>query len=322
MLWAVSRLRAGERLTAGRLAERFEVDVRTAYRDFDFLRDRLDAPIAFDARRRTYFLTDASYNLPPLTLTQGELLGLFFAERVVRQYRGTPYEAALQAALRKLQLALPDEIQVDANPLEGFLSLDLGPIVAPQPEIFRRVVEALVNRRQLRMRYKSLSRGRTDERTVEPYRVYNLQGLWYLAALDHKRSAVRDFALHRIESAAVLDETYVIDPRFDFERYMADSFGIEKGARPVNVAIRFGPRQARWIRERHWHPTAKIQERFDGGCVLRMKVAGLAEVKRWVMQFGAEAEVLSPKALRREVAADLRAAWRQYANHGHVQGRR
>jgi predicted DNA-binding transcriptional regulator YafY len=39
--------------------------------------------------------------------------------------------------------------------------------------------------------------------------------------------------------------------------------------------------------------------------VLRLRVAGLEEVKRWVMQFGPEAEVLAPKRLREEVAASL-----------------
>ena len=39
--------------------------------------------------------------------------------------------------------------------------------------------------------------------------------------------------------------------------------------------------------------------------MLRLRVAGLGEVKRWVMQFGDEAEVLAPQRLRQEVAARL-----------------
>jgi predicted DNA-binding transcriptional regulator YafY len=84
----------------------------------------------------------------------------------------------------------------------------------------------------------------------------------------------------------------------------------------VEVAIRFAPRQARWIRERRWHPSARVQDAIDGGCVLRMRVAGLGEVKRWVLQFGAEAEVLKPASLRREVVGELERARGVYGERG------
>ena len=52
---------------------------------------------------------------------------------------------------------------------------------------------------------------------------------------------------------------------------MADAFGVQKGGKPVSVSIRFAPRQARWIRERRWHKTARVQEQTGGGLVLHLK---------------------------------------------------
>ena len=63
---------------------------------------------------------------------------------------------------------------------------------------------------------------------------------------------------------------------------MADAFAIQKGEKPVAVSIRFAPRQARWIRERRWHKTARVQERLDGGLVLQLRVAETSEIRRWV----------------------------------------
>jgi predicted DNA-binding transcriptional regulator YafY len=211
---------------------------------------------------------------------------------------------------------LPEEVQVMPDTLEGFLAVDLGPIATPDAEIFRRIVDALTRRRRVLMRYSSHASGRTLDRTADPYRVYNLRGDWYLAAWDHLRKEVRDFALHRIRSVHVLDESSVIDPRFRFEHYMRDAFSIEKGPRLARVTIRFSPRQARWIRERQWHPTARIHERRDGTCVLTMKVGGLGEVRRWAMQFGPDAEILSPRRLRRETQRQLSAALQLYKRSG------
>ena len=189
-------------------------------------------------------------------------------------------------------------MQVLPDRILSYLSLDLGPLPQGDVAVFRKVTEALSRRRRLLVRYRSLSSGRTLDRLIEPYRVFNLKGDWYVAAFDHRRRAVRDFALHRIRKAVLTEEPYQRDPAFDFKTYMADAFSIEKGGPPVNVAIRFAPRQARWIRERRWHRSARTQDGLDGGCVLRMSVAVTSELRRWVMQFGEEAEVLGPRSFR------------------------
>jgi predicted DNA-binding transcriptional regulator YafY len=299
-------------LRAPDLARRWEVAVRTAYRDLEFLRNEWNAPVEYDRSRRTYVLTQPTFAFPSVDLSEGELLALFFAEKVVAQYRGTPYGEELSKAIGKLARLLPDEVRISPGPLDTFLSLDLGPVAAPDGRVFSAVVEALCRRRRLSIRYRSHASGRTLDRTIEPYRVFNHRGDWYVAAWDHRRGEVRDFALHRIRRVVPLDETYEIDPGFRFERYSADAFGIEKGDRPVEVRIRFAPRQARWIREKRWHRTARVQDDMDGGCTLALKVTGLGEVKRWVMQFGDEAEVLAPRSLRDEVRRQLARALKRY----------
>src|SRR5262245_51691794 len=101
LMWALSRLRSGRRLTAVEIARECEVDVRTAYRDMDLLRDDWRVPLEYDRERRSYRLTEPLADLPPITLSQGELVALYFAEKVVEQYRGTPFEADLVSAFRK-----------------------------------------------------------------------------------------------------------------------------------------------------------------------------------------------------------------------------
>jgi predicted DNA-binding transcriptional regulator YafY len=304
------------------VAKEFGVAVRTAYRDLDFLRDQCRAPLEYDRSGQSYVLTEPTYSLPLVTLSRGELVALIFAEKVLRQYRGTPYERELTSAFRKIEQFLPEEVTINPRMLEGALSIDLGPVAVPEAEVFRVVVDSLLARRTLRIRYASFSGGKTLERRVEPYRVFGLKGDWYVAAYDHRRGEVRDFSLARIRSASPLDDRYEIPPDFRFEDYMRDSFAIEKGSRAVNVAIRFAPRQARWIRERRWHATHRIQEQLNGGCVLRMKVSGLGEVKRWVMQFGAEAEVIAPRALRDDVAREMRKAANAYGLGARSRGKR
>ncbi|HVO12372.1 MAG TPA: WYL domain-containing protein, partial [Vicinamibacteria bacterium] len=290
----------------------FEVNVRTAYRDIDFLRDEWRVPLEFDREKNTYRLTEPLVDLPAVTISEGELLSLFFAEKVVAQYRGTPFEADLKSAFRKIEDLLPGKVSVSPSSLDDYLSFDPGPLHAPDAALFRDLLSALRLRRALLVRYRSLSSNRTRQRRIHPYHVFNHRGDWYVAAWDEPRKAVRIFALHRIRRATLTTERYEIPTGFSFRSYMADAFAVQKGEKPVGVAIRFAPRQARWIRERRWHPTARLQEQLDGGVVLHLRIAETSEIRRWVMQFGPEAEVLKPESLRKEVAKDLAAALAAY----------
>lgn len=312
LLWALGRLRVGGSLTAPELARAFEISVRTAYRDLDVLRDDWCVPLAFDQHKGTFVLTEPTVLVAPVTLTRGEVVSLFFAERVLRQYRGTPFEADLTAAFRKIQEMLPEDVSISPDTLDAALSLDLGPVHTPDVAVFTDLLHALRLRCTALVRYHSLNSGRTTDRRLRPYHVFNHRGDWYVAAWDEQRLSVRDFALHRMRRVTVTTEQYQVPTDFDIGQYLTRAFAIEKGERPIDVTIRFAPRHARWIRERQWHSTARIQESIDGGCVLRMRVGGLSEVQRWVLQFGPEAEVLHPSSLRRHVADALEVALRMY----------
>ena len=168
-----------------------------------------------------------------MALSQGELVALYFAEKVLAQYRGTPFERDLESAFRKIQELLPQEVRVSPAKLDDFLSFDAGPLHTPDAEVFRAVLAALRLRRRVLIRYRSLSSDRTTERRVHPYHVFNHRGDWYLAAFDEARKDVRIFALHRIRRATPTTGSYELPPDFSFAKYMADAFGVQKGDKPV-----------------------------------------------------------------------------------------
>jgi predicted DNA-binding transcriptional regulator YafY len=311
-MWALRQLRAGRPLRATDLSREWEVSVRTAYRDLDYLRDEWRVGLEYDRQEKTYRLTEAIGALPLVSVSSGELLALYFADKVVRQYRGTPFEADLASAFHKMQELMAEDVRVSPASLDDYLSLDLGPVNTPDAQVFRDVLTAYRLRRVALIRYKSLSSNRTADRRMHPYHIFNLRGNWYVAAWDLRRQQVRDFALHRIRRITLTTETYDVPRSFDFRRYMAEAFAIEKGGKPVEVSIRFAARQARWIRERKWHRSARMQEEIDGSLVLRLKVPLSSELQRWVLQFGSEAEVLAPAALRKAVGEELKRALAAY----------
>ena len=71
------------------------------------------------------------------------------------------------------------------------------------------------------------------------------------------------------------------------------------------VRVRISPDWARWVGEKIWHESQKITKLPNGGLEMTFRVAGLDEIKRWILSFGPEAQVLEPLSLRQMVCADL-----------------
>lgn len=295
--WFHSQVQAGRYPNASLLSERFEISQRTAYRDISFLRDRFCAPLRFDRQRNGFIYADKSFTLPGLMLTEGELVAIFLAERVLEQYRGTPYERYLRTAFQKLCQLLPEHVSLDVCSFEA-LSFELGPTRPVELEIYSNVLKAIQDNAQLLIRYYAASRGKESKRIVDPYHLHNMAGDWYLIAFDQKRKGMRDFALSRIRAIEPTGKTFQIRPDFNRANYLRNHFAGYRGGEPIEAVIRFDSYQARWIREKQWPGEIGREEKSDGTFILKLMVPNLEAVMRWVMQYGSHAEVLEPKELR------------------------
>jgi predicted DNA-binding transcriptional regulator YafY len=104
-------------------------------------------------------------------------------------------------------------------------------------------------------------------------------------------------------SVSLTNRPFEIPEDFDIEAFTRTAFNMIWGE-IQEVKIRFSAAQAPYIRERTWHPSQKIKTEPNGSIILSLIVAGLGEVKFWLIGFGAEAEVLEPAELRDEVKAE------------------
>ena len=106
---------------------------------------------------------------------------------------------------------------------------------------------------------------------------------------------------------------FVRRPEFDLDAYLRQSLHLQRGQEQVTVRSRFSAYQARWVRERQYHPSQQIEELPDGGLILTAQVAGTEEVKRWLMGYGADVEVLEPAALREQIRQEIEILQKIYA---------
>jgi predicted DNA-binding transcriptional regulator YafY len=307
-------IRAGELPNAQTLARELEVTSRTVQRDLQFLRDRLRAPLAFDAARNGYVYTDSSYRLPFYRLTEGELIALLLAERLLQEYRHTPYAEALAHAFQKMTAAVPDTVTIDLAHLAEAYSFRHKAVDTGDLDRFAALDRAIRDGRQLELLYWTASRDVTSRRVVDPYHLASVDGDWFLIGYCHLREEVRMFSPGRIKELRQTGVRFERPLDFCITDYLDVGFRAIRGTGlPREVRLRFTPAVACYIRERRWHATQKLADQPDGGVVVTLRVNHTLEVKRWALSFGSDCEVLEPPELREEIVAESVRLSQRYA---------
>jgi len=93
--------------------------------------------------------------------------------------------------------------------------------------------------------------------------------------------------------------------------FMRDSFKVMHDELHT-VKVRISPGWARWVGEKIWHESQNAKRNGDGSLEITFRVAGLDEIKRWVLSFGPEVVVLEPLKLKEMVRKDLSQNLAQY----------
>jgi proteasome accessory factor B len=302
MLRIHQALQAGGFPNASKLAREAEVSTKTIHRDIEFMRDRLNLPIEFASGTNGYFYTGAVRDFPTMQITEGELFALVVAEKALQQYRGTSFEKPLLSAIRMMEQALPDTISLNLADIERTISFRTRAEPILNLDIFDALAKAVAQRQQLKLFYRKPGQP-TEPRLVDAYHLANINGEWYLFAYDHVREDLRTFVPARIQSVQPTGKTFERPQKFSLEKRLRDSFGVHAGEGDFEVVIRFNPCAADYIREKKWHPSQRLRDLEAGGAELKMKLSSLAEVQRWVLSWGGDAEVLKPKELVEAVRA-------------------
>jgi predicted DNA-binding transcriptional regulator YafY len=312
MLRIHQALQAGGFPNATTLARALEVSTKSIQRDLDFMRDRLDLPIAYDAARFGYRYTEAVKAFPTLQITEGELVALVVAEKALQQYRGTSFEKPLLSAIRKMEQSLPDTISVNLADVDQTISFRTRAEPVLDLQIFDTLAKAVAHRQQVEITYRKPGQRQAERRLIDPYHLANINGEWFLFAHDHLRDDLRTFVPARIQAIKPTGKTFPRPQKFSLEKRLHGSFGVRSGHGDYDVILRFNPRAADYVREKKWHETQRLRNLRDGGVELSLRLSGLEEVARWVLSWGGDAKVVKPRELAHAVRA---AANRLLRNH-------
>jgi len=212
LISALLLLQQKGQVTAAEVATELEISTRTARRDLEALA-MSGVPLYSQAGRGGGWRLIGGAKTDLTGLSSNEARALFLA--LGHQGATNPM---LEAALRKLVVALPEGFRDDAVAATEAIRVDptgwsqIGP--APQPMFVDVMSEAVIAGRQVDMRYATPGNEATN-RTVHPLGLVTKRGIWYLVANTDR--GIRTFRLSRVERVDVLDEAVERPDDFDLD---------------------------------------------------------------------------------------------------------
>lgn len=288
------------------LSKRLGVSTKTIQRDIEFMRFEYDAPVEFSKQRSGYYYSDEKYRLNPLKIDVSDLLAVAVTDKVLQEYRHTPYAKYFRQFYGKLQNLFDEKISIDVRDLDSILSFQVGPVRNVDEKIMETVTAALRERRIISVRYYTGYSGVESDREIEVYHIRNYHGDWYIIGYCHKGKQIKIFAVSRIRKAKLTNRYFDVPEEFDVKEYFKGSFGIYESKKNYKIKLKIMNESVRYIQEKEWHRSQKIRKMKDGTIVMELKLNSLAEIFVWVLALGADCEVMEPEELREMVVEECR----------------
>lgn len=271
-------LQSRKKITAQEIADRFEVSLRTVYRDIRTL-ETAGVPVCGEAGRG-YALVDG-FKLPPVMFDPLEAISLIIAEKFVPVNTDQILVNAYDSALTKIKAVLDDEAKANAERLTQSVVLR-DPNQKPREQFLSELFAAVASKLVLCIEYQKNDGSVAEWREIEPTGCYYHFENWYCIAWCRLRKDYRTFKVKRIKNVKETNEhfqgnhpsveTYLKKEAQDHDQHL--------------VEISFPKHMVEYIEnDRYMFGLLGKEEEADGMVKMRFMVGDYYMIARWLLRF-------------------------------------
>lgn len=291
------QLQSKKIVKAQELADRFEVSLRTIYRDIRTL-EASGVPIYGEAGIG-YSLVDG-YRLPPVMFTREEASSFIAAEKLMQKFIDKELGQHYQSAMFKLKSVLQNSDKDWVSSIESNVLIQptMGNLFNENvPNAMVILFKSIADKTQVKLNYQAFEAETSSERTIEPVGIFHDHNNWYVLGFCHLRNDYRQFRADRIE------EIQKTNFPFTKEHQPLETFLDKENTCPtIKVRLLVDKKISKFLAsEKKYH-----------GFVAQKNVGDLVEMTflsrdiengfaRWFLMFGDYATILEPDRLKERV---------------------
>lgn len=281
-------------VTAQEIADRFEISLRTVYRDIRAL-EEAGVPLGAEAGTG-YFIMDG-YHLPPVMFSQEEANALVLGSKLIEEQTDSSIKKHFNEAMFKIKSVLKSDEKDGLERLESQIRVASIPRQESEdfPNNFLATIQnALIEQKVLSFKYFSNYTGDFNDRQVEPIGLTFYGNHWHLLAYCRLRKAPRDFRVDRLVKLTMLDEVFEISKEL-MNQFMAQ---LMQGTELSEVVIGVEKRLAHIVSNQKFYQGFVSEIENDGYVEMKFLVPSLEYFSRWLVSMGDATKIIEPESLR------------------------
>ncbi len=293
----LTQLQAKRLVKASEIAKRFNISLRTVYRDMRAL-EETGVPILGEAGMG-YSLVEG-YRLPPIMFTKEEALAFLMAEKIVEKITDKHNSQQIQSAMFKIKAVLrtaEKEVLDDVAENIEIVKKRNSLVAKGQSNALQTILGSVSDRKVLSILYTTFVEEQTTERLIEPVGIYYAYEQWYLIAYCRLRKAYRTFRVDRIASLKVSTEKFK-NKHPSLKTYLDT---IEEKEQVVKVVLHIDKAKAKYVGE-HRYAMGFVME-IDRGKVMEMvfMTTSLEGFLRWIIMLADSVTIIQPLELKQNL---------------------
>lgn len=202
-------------IKAKEIAQRFEISLRTVYRDIKTLQE---AGVPIGAENGVGYYLVRGYTLPPIAITEEEANALIISEQFIKKQGDKSLTQNFDSLLFKIKSIVKNYQKDNIELLEKRTDTVIKGRVYESnwlSEIQKAIAHAFI----LSITYHSANKDEITQRKIEPLAIYFTNNAWIVIAHCQFRNDIREFRLDRIQQLIVTHGTFELPTEFNIQNY-------------------------------------------------------------------------------------------------------
>jgi predicted DNA-binding transcriptional regulator YafY len=292
-------------VTAKELSERFDVSIRTIYRDIESIAAAGIPVTACNGKGGGYCLIE-NYRVDRQLLSLDDMLSILTA---LKGINSSLNNSGIDNTIEKIVSLVPDDKAQLVRQHFDTIIIDLSPWCGStnQKQILEIINTAITQNRFITFKYRNL-KGEEMFRQIEPMTLILKTWCWYCFGFCNSKNDYRLFRLSRMTQCQILENTFTRrQTRF------SETALLKEDSRPaITLTLRFSPDALSLIEEYFTFSPRTIDK--NGCYIITVEYPEDEWVYSSILGYGDKCEVLAPASVRSIISTRLKKAARLYTN--------
>ncbi|QVK17414.1 YafY family transcriptional regulator [Mycoplasmatota bacterium] len=310
-------LNKNKRMTASDLARKFEVDIRTIYRDIQALSE-MNVPIVSQVGPDGGYSVLSKFFIPPIMFNKEEIFSLLLSKKSIDEVSIPGYSKNIESAFLKIESVMDEDNTKEFNQIKKRILFEKTSrnTIKKEYDYFEMIKKSLELNLKIKIKAFLSSDMINTEMIIQPYGILYVDDDWLVISYCESVGQVESLPIFLISDAQLINETFTVPDDFDIDEYYCKKHCIMKCLNKDTQTVKLKVNKESYYRIKDYiffHRAEVIEE--ENHYLLNMQAGDPGCYIQLAFRFKDFIEILEPQWLREEILRNLKNLINKYERY-------